>query len=104
MPPSRLRGCERIGRAPSYLAPLAGRGRNLRVCAQIPGEGQRRVSQLRNLVQLPKGPSPRPSPRKRGEGEYRSLCGWRRVHARQADRELGELADLAVDGDAVAEQ
>src|SRR3954469_5864604 len=39
--------------------------------ARIPGEGQRRVPRLRNLVQPAKGPSPRPSPRKRGEGE---LC------------------------------
>jgi hypothetical protein len=35
-----LRACERIGIAPSHLAPLAGRGRNQRVCARITGEGQ----------------------------------------------------------------
>jgi hypothetical protein len=63
------RACEGIGRAPSHLAPLAGRGRNLRVCARIPGEGQRRVLRPRNLVQPANGPSPQPSPRKRGEGE-----------------------------------
>jgi hypothetical protein len=34
-----LRACERIGIAPSHLAPLAGRGRNQRFCARIPGEG-----------------------------------------------------------------
>src|SRR5271156_3507381 len=102
MLPSPPRGCERIDRAPSYLAPLAGRGRNRRVCARIPGEGQRRGSQLQNLAQPPKGPSPRPSPRKRGEGELCGLCCWRRVHARQADRELGELADPAVDRDRAA--
>src|SRR5438094_8641862 len=30
---------------PVHLAPLAGRGRNLRVCARIPGEGRRALSQ-----------------------------------------------------------
>src|SRR5206468_6759876 len=35
-----VRACEEIGQAPTYLAPLAGRGRNLRVCARVPGEGQ----------------------------------------------------------------
>jgi len=47
--------------------------------ARIPGEGQRRVSQLRNLVQPSRGPSPRPSPRERGEGE---LCGSAPANAR----------------------
>src|SRR5271155_4006673 len=61
------RDCFASLRPPSYLAPLAGRGRTRRVRARIPGGGQRRVSQLRNFVQLAKGPSPRPSPRKRGE-------------------------------------
>jgi hypothetical protein len=63
-----LRACERIGIAPSHLAPLAGRGRNLRACARIPGEGQRRPG---DDEQPPRRPSPRPSPGKRGEGE---LC------------------------------
>src|SRR5271165_6573917 len=69
-------------RGPSHLAPPAGRGRDLRVCARIPGEGQRRVFQLRP-VQPPEGPSPRPSPRKRGEGE---LCGSDPTNARDAGR------------------
>src|SRR6202040_1432546 len=48
---------------------------------------------------LPKGPSPRPSPRKRGDGELCRRWGWRRAHARQADGEFGELPDTAVDRD-----
>ena len=60
-----------LARRSSHLAPLAGRGRDPRVCARMPGEGQRRIPKARSLVQPPKGPSPLPSPRKRGEG---ALC------------------------------
>ena len=55
---SSERVCERIGHAPSDLSPLAGRGRNLRIRARIPGEGATPRPQFRSLVQPPKAHTP----------------------------------------------
>jgi|GEM_PF-6251527 len=54
--------CERIGPAPSHLAPLAGRGRNPRVWARMPGEGQRRDPNCGTLCYLQEAPHPNPLP------------------------------------------
>jgi hypothetical protein len=51
-----------MGRAPSYLAPLAGRGRNLRACARIPGEGQTPFIKRQTLIQPTRAPHPNPLP------------------------------------------
>jgi hypothetical protein len=98
----RSQSCERFRRASSYLAPLAGRGRNPRGNARIPVEGQRAAPAMSGLYNWKQAPHPSPLPasgaRELSTGFGRALARFARhnTRTRAARRGRGEAGRPSV--------